>query len=129
MTHRMAIQRISRHIPTWLRALRGRMVLDPYVERMGLEEVECPACGGSGWLDAASLERCPACCGFERVPQSLAQWVAEELRSPRRNTPRGTGRREGAVPPRGENRHNVSSWDVGLSVLTFLQDDPREQGG
>lgn len=79
MNHSVAILKLVTRVPRWLRALRARMLLDECAERLGVREVECPACGGGGWLNEKRLERCPICCGFRQVPRSLAEWVEREL--------------------------------------------------
>jgi len=129
MTHRRAVQRLSSQMPRWLKALRGRMALDPYVERLGIEEVECPACRGSGWLDRASLERCPACCGFEKVPRSVARWVDERLGCRARPRPPGAARGDRAASARGALPQRLSPREPGLVVWILLKDDPGEQEG
>ena len=73
------VRKIAARVPAGLRALRGRALLDEYVGHMGLEEVECPACGGTGFIAERSMEYCPICLGFEEVPGSLAAWFEEEL--------------------------------------------------
>ncbi len=71
---RRLVRRLAARMPPDLRKLRGRMMLEPIYESLGVEEVRCPACGGSGWLDRAALEYCPVCCGFQQVPDRLAEW-------------------------------------------------------
>ena len=68
------VRTIAGRIPLRLRALRARLMLEPFSLVLGVEEVECPACAGSGWLERGLLETCPVCCGFREVPQELSSW-------------------------------------------------------
>ena len=72
---------IARRLPGDMRALRSRMMLESVCETIGVEEVRCPACGGTGWLDRRRLEDCPLCCGFQEVPRSLADWFRNQMAS------------------------------------------------
>lgn len=74
-----AIQRVGRLAPPRLKAFRARLLLDRYAEQMGMEEVVCPACEGSGRLDGCVADRCPICRGFAEVPESLALWFSEAM--------------------------------------------------
>ncbi|MFO8006306.1 MAG: hypothetical protein R6V05_01065 [Candidatus Brocadiia bacterium] len=71
---RRMVRRLADRMPRDLRRLRGQMMLEPVYESLGVEEVTCPACGGSGWLDRRALDYCPICCGFQEVPDRLADW-------------------------------------------------------
>ena len=68
------VRRIAGRIPRRLRALRARLMLEPFSLVLGVEEVKCPACAGSGWLESGLLETCPVCRGFGEVPQELSSW-------------------------------------------------------
>jgi hypothetical protein len=83
------IRRIGRRIPGPLRELRAKLLLDFYAARLGVVEVACPACKGSGRPQWPSAEVCPICRGFEEVPQSLAAWFAEEMATEVRPEGRG----------------------------------------
>jgi hypothetical protein len=65
---------LAHRIPGRLRDLRGRMMLEGVCESLGVDEVTCPACDGTGWLSRAFLSPCPVCCGFREVPDGLADW-------------------------------------------------------
>jgi len=67
-------------MPRYLRSLRGKMMLEPLHEVLGVREVVCPACRGSGWLQPQALERCPLCCGFREVPDLLSFWFQSRMR-------------------------------------------------
>jgi len=71
---RRRVRRIAGRIPRELRGLRSRLMLEDFNEQLGVVEVTCPACNGSGWLDRPRLEYCPVCCGFQEVPVRLADW-------------------------------------------------------
>lgn len=95
MKHRDVVLDLAARVPAWLRALRARLLLEQYAESLGVQEVECPACGGNGWFDRRRLTSCPICRGFREVPVSLAEWYEGELlRSDRRR--RGASLRCGA---------------------------------
>ena len=74
MRERMIVRMIAAQIPAELRQMRARMMLESEHEFLGVDEVPCPACAGSGWLSRRLLERCPVCCGFRQVPVGLADW-------------------------------------------------------
>lgn len=76
-----AVRSIADRIPGYLRDLRGKATLSPMCRVIGVEEVECPACKGSGWLDREVFRHCPVCRGFREVPEALAGWVQEQLRA------------------------------------------------
>ena len=67
-------QAVAVGMPSYLRSLRGQAALSPSCRVMGIEEVECPACGGSGWQCRQALRCCPVCCGFCEVPEAVALW-------------------------------------------------------
>jgi hypothetical protein len=81
MSHRDAVRKLARRMPRRLRELRGKLMLESQCAYLGVEEVECPACGGDGWLDRRGLEYCPICCGFREVPDSLADWFRARMES------------------------------------------------
>ena len=70
---------IVRRIPPELRALRSAMMLEQVCESFRVEDVTCPACAGTGWLDEERLDCCPLCCGFREVPGVLADWFTNQL--------------------------------------------------
>lgn len=74
-----AIRDVAARIPSELKELRGKLMLEPVAERLGVEEVRCPACAGSGWLDRKNLEACPLCNGFVEVPDRLADWFKVQM--------------------------------------------------
>lgn len=49
-------------------------MLAPFSQSLGVEEVSCPACRATGWLDRRLLEDCPICCGFQDVPRPVSLW-------------------------------------------------------
>jgi len=71
---RASVWLAARHMPKPLRALRARVMLEGLADALGVEEVSCPACAGTGWLDRRRLEPCPICGGFREVPGPLADW-------------------------------------------------------
>ena len=73
------IRRIAARMPAQLRELRAKLMLDVVCESLGVEEVACPACKGTGRLKGRALERCPVCCGFQEVPDRLADWFNARL--------------------------------------------------
>jgi len=81
MSPREPVRRIARRMPADLRELRGKLMLEGLCVTLGVQEVACPACRGSGWLDRAALERCPVCLGFLEVPDRLADWFGAQLRA------------------------------------------------
>lgn len=83
MNRRKTILELRARVPRCLRALRARMLLEQWAECLGVQEVECPACSGCGWLDERRLEHCPICCGFREVPRGLAEWFEVEMIMPR----------------------------------------------
>ncbi len=68
------VRRIACQMPADLKDLRGKLMLEAAAQTLGVVEVRCPACAGSGWLDRRSLEPCPICNGFIEVPDRLADW-------------------------------------------------------
>lgn len=100
-----AIRDIGARIPSELKQLRGKLMLEPVAERLGVEEVRCPACAGSGWLDRKNLEECPLCNGFVEVPDRLADWFKVQMcRAGGRRAP-GAARGRAASPMRARERH------------------------
>ena len=79
MNRARVILRVGGLVPLRLRALRARLLLDHYAERMGVEEVQCPACAGAGRLDGRMTRHCPICGGFALVPESLAFWFGQAM--------------------------------------------------
>lgn len=79
MRQRVFVRMIAAQVPARLRAMRGRMMLQSVHEFLGVDEVPCPACAGSGWLSRRRLERCPLCCGFREVPVGLADWFRVQM--------------------------------------------------
>jgi hypothetical protein len=79
MNRQAAVRRIAALMPPDLRAARAGLMLEVFAERAGMDEVGCPACGGSGWLDRPALEHCSICGGFHEVPIRLAKWFADRL--------------------------------------------------
>ncbi len=75
--NRRLVRRLAARVPRDLLRLRGQLMLELVYESLGVEEVRCPACGGSGWLDRRALEYCPICCGFQEVPDRLADWFRD----------------------------------------------------
>jgi hypothetical protein len=65
-------------IPSELRALRAKAMLEECCETLGVRETRCPACRGTGWGDREALRACGLCAGFQVVPESLAQWYLDE---------------------------------------------------
>jgi len=93
---RQWIRLVAARAPRDLRTLRARSALERVHESLGIREVACPACHGTGWLDHDGLEFCPLCCGFREVPDRLADWFV--IRAARRTS---AARRRGAeLPPR-----------------------------
>jgi hypothetical protein len=88
MSRRQVVKDIARRIPAELKRLRGKLMLEVLCETLGVAEVVCPACNGSGWLEVRLLERCPICCGFLEVPDGLAEWFKANIR--RRTEGRGS---------------------------------------
>ena len=79
MIGRVHIRSIAHRVPRWLRHLRAQALLESRAVFMGIEEVECPACRGGGWLDLVHWERCPLCMGFRELPRSLAVWFHRQV--------------------------------------------------
>ena len=71
---------IAANAPVALRRLRGRLMLEHTCDWLGVPEVCCPGCSGSGWADLADLETCPLCLGFRLVPAQLAGWFEAKMR-------------------------------------------------
>lgn len=90
MSRRSVVRGIARRIPAHLKELRGKLMLEAISETLGVAEARCPACEGAGCLDGDALEYCPVCCGFEEVPDRLADWFKAQFRRTRE------GRRPGS---------------------------------
>ena len=73
------VRAVAAELPAGLKALRGKLMIEPLVQQTGVPERRCPVCEGSGWLDAVALERCPVCIGFGEVPSELAAHVRAAL--------------------------------------------------
>ena len=125
MSPRRVIRDIARQVPHDLKLLRAKLMLEPLCETLGVEEVSCPACGGSGQLNRRALERCPLCCGFQEVPNRLAEWFKVQLHCAMDELdpgwPRG-GRSSAALPQDAVGREPApridgSARDIGLSVM------------
>jgi len=84
MNQQQVVRKIARMMPADLKQLRGKLMFEALCESLGVEEVTCPACSGTGWIDLRSLERCPICCGFLEVPDRLAEWFKAGLRRSRK---------------------------------------------
>ncbi len=96
---RRAVLAVARRLPPELKELRAKLMLEPLCESLGVEEVACPACRGTGWLSELRLERCPVCCGFREVPRGLSDWFRNRLRAGLRRTPEGLRRSSSAETP------------------------------
>ncbi len=79
MNRQETVRKIALVMPANLRRLRSKLMFETVCESLGVEEVACPGCNASGWLDADLLERCPVCCGFQEVPEALADWLKAKL--------------------------------------------------
>ncbi|MFW6118890.1 MAG: hypothetical protein ACOC7S_00990 [Planctomycetota bacterium] len=66
-------------MPRELKELRAKAMLESECEYLGVADVTCPTCLGSGYLDRAAFEFCPVCCGFREVPEGVADWVRARL--------------------------------------------------
>jgi hypothetical protein len=66
-------------MPRELKELRAKAMLESECEYLGVADVTCPICLGSGYLDRAAFEFCPVCCGFREVPEGVADWVRARL--------------------------------------------------
>lgn len=80
MNRKRVIRSLGRHVPRWLRGLRARLLLERQADHMGIKEVRCPACEGTGLLSDGPIERCPICRGFLNVPSALADWFEVQMR-------------------------------------------------
>ena len=101
---RRLVRRIAFRMPRELRILRGRAMLEDACGTLGVEDVPCPACSATGWLDALKLERCPVCCGFREVPDELAAWFKCRLASGHVAPPGPPGEEDAAGRPRPAER-------------------------
>lgn len=79
MLRRRLVKRIMNAAPDYLLDQRGKMMLDWFFEVMGVAEVVCPCCNGSGTVDG---DYCPACVGFQEIPEGLANYLRVMSRQP-----------------------------------------------
>ncbi|NLW50643.1 MAG: hypothetical protein GXY85_07325 [Candidatus Brocadiaceae bacterium] len=93
-----AAAQIAAAVPSDLRVLRAKLMLEPLCEALGVEETACPLCGGSGWVEREALRRCPLCLGFREVPVPLADWFDARLLAGGTPAGCGPGVRERAGP-------------------------------
>mgnify|MGYP006306413793 CR=1 FL=1 len=77
-TEEMA-RELADRMPRRLRTMRARIMLEECHETLGVPELPCPACDGTGWTDRAALIHCPVCAGFQEVPEPLAEWYVDEV--------------------------------------------------
>ena len=104
MRDRAVVRTLAALVPADLRLMRARQMLESEQEFLGVDEVACPGCEGTGWLSRRRLERCPLCCGFREVPVGLADWFRAQTadhHDDTTSTAQGDGRpgtaQEGAV--------------------------------
>ena len=97
MIARQQVRDIAAALPLRLKQMRGKLMLEALCETLGVEEVTCPACAGTGWLDMGALESCPICCGFLEVPDRLAEWFKAQLRRREEEPAAGTPRHRAEV--------------------------------
>ena len=100
MRHELMASRVAEDLPRRLRRLRGENVLEDRARALGVQEMTCPACGGTGWLDRRTLWRCPLCYCTRAVPRAVGEWFMAEMRRRRQ----GLGERDESVPGRTVNR-------------------------
>jgi hypothetical protein len=81
MTREEATRLLAQAVPARMKRLRGRLMLDELTDALGTADAVCPACSGTGWLDAGLMEDCPVCLGFREVPASLADWFRDRLKA------------------------------------------------
>jgi hypothetical protein len=81
MRDRALVRDLAARVPRDLRLMRARQMLESEQECLGVDEVACPGCEGTGWLSRRRLERCPLCCGFREVPTGLADWFRAQTAS------------------------------------------------
>jgi hypothetical protein len=81
MRDRAVVRELAARVPRGLRLTRARQMIETEQEFLGVDEVACPGCAGTGWLSRRRLERCPLCCGFREVPTSLADWYRAQTAS------------------------------------------------
>jgi len=126
MNWKQWVRTIGDSMPSELRGLRARMLLDVFAAHMGIAEVKCSACSGRGTLPATRWERCPICKGFQEIPRPLNDWFQEEMLRVQEQGQAG-GRVDGAdqaglSPLRGrlgraaELIHHVSEADMGQAA-------------
>jgi hypothetical protein len=89
MTHEVLAARVAEDLPRRLSVLRGENTLQERAPRLGVEEVTCPACGGTGWLNRRSLWRCPLCYCMREVPLAVSEWFQAEMRRRRSSADSG----------------------------------------
>lgn len=90
MTRKQMASQVAEDLPRRLRRLRGRNTLEEWARKLGVEEMTCPACGGTGWLDRSTLWRCPLCYCTRAVPRAVGEWFMAEMRRRRQ----GLGERD-----------------------------------
>ena len=118
MSRQKAVCKVAARVPDELRALRAKLMIEPLCEALGVEETTCPACRGRGWLEERTLLRCPLCLGFSEVPERLADWFRDRMRTrrprarPRRRQPPGGGALDPADrrPPEPGERAVSERW-------------------
>jgi hypothetical protein len=125
MIQRRDVRTIAAAIPHELKEMRGRMMLESEQEFLGVDEVACPACGGSGWLNLRRLERCPVCCGFCEVPEGLANWYRAKTAVYHEGHEGHEGRREGdyrdtTSTTKGGAMGNVNACALELTAATTV---------
>ena len=85
--HDALVRSLARRVPAPLRALRAKLMIESLCETLGVEEVACPACGGSGWLERSVLRSCPLCLGCREGPDRLAEWFTSRVSASGRDGP------------------------------------------
>jgi len=76
---RRSVRKLAAEMPQELKELRGKAMLESECEYLGVADVTCPLCRGTGYLDREAFEFCPVCCGFREVPDGVADWVRARL--------------------------------------------------
>jgi len=100
MRHELMASRVAEDLPRRLRRLRGENVLEERARALGVQEMTCPACGGTGWLDRRTLWRCPLCYCTRAVPRAVGEWFMAEMRRRRQ----GLGERDEPLADRPIDR-------------------------
>lgn len=77
---RERLRRVAAEVPHELRKQQGEICLEVFRANSAVQEVTCPACAGTSWLDLEALEICPICYGFQEVPTRLAKFVRIRMR-------------------------------------------------